>query len=67
MDATLANPAGEGKDFESRVMDKLESIESRLSRIQGKPPRPEPLPPPDLEKELAGLRSYYARREGSDA
>ena len=67
MAATLAKSIPPGNPFEERVMEKLESIESRLSRLQGRPPPPEPLPPPDLEQELAGLRAYYARREARHA
>jgi len=42
-------------------MDKLDSIDGRLRRIEGKAPRPASIPPPDIAKEQAAIRGYPAR------
>jgi len=73
MPASLRNPDPEGKGavhpdaterhFEQRILDKLDSSENRLGRIEGKPPRPAPIPPLDMKRELAGLNAHHARLE----
>lgn len=62
MAANLPDQTPKGK-FRDLLLDKPDSIEGRLGRIEGKPPRPAPLPPPDIERELAGLRAYRARTQ----
>ena len=61
MAASLQNRHPEGNPFEERVLDKLESIDGRLRRIEGKAPRPVRIPPPDREKELAAVAGCLAR------
>jgi len=47
--------------FETRVLDTLERIEARLRRIEGGPPKPEPIRPPDRKAEAAYLRAYLEK------
>ncbi len=47
--------------FEARVLDTLERIEGRLRRIEGRPPKPEPIRPADRKAEAARLRAYLER------
>jgi len=61
MAATLPKASPRGNPFEERVMDKLDSIDGRLRRIEGKAPRPASIPPPDIAKEQAAIRGYPAR------
>ena len=58
-----SEPARTAPDIQEQILGKLESIDRRLRRMEGKPPPPSALKPPDRQRELAGYRAYKNRQQ----